>query len=585
MSGALILRDYQREAIDDTRARWEAGAARVPVVLATGLGKSIIASTLADEWLSDNPGRRVLVIAHTVELIDQMVGHMRRACPGRSVGVVMGARNSPTAEIVVASRQTLASEKRREQLRRIGMIVIDECHFSVRANTYGKILEHFGAFDDEPRVQVVGFTATLVRGDKQKLSSIWEDCSFERNILFGIRNGYLLDIRGERIVVDGFDKGNIKVVGGDYSEASAAEELERTFAIDVIAKEYARLAHDRKGLAFWPLVATAEHASEVFNAHGIPSAPLSGQTPALERRRILDDLRSGQIQVVHNAMVLTTGFDEPSVEAILIARPMRSPSLYPQTVGRGLRKNPALPWDGQRPCLLLDAVGAGEENSLTPGVDLSPERRREIEDEYPDATLSEPEELYLEEIESELDEQRAGATYEFESDEYAGPVTTKAFDPLSRTKSWSRTADGTLFIKASIDSKADGFAFIVDSVNGAPGTFDVVICDNGDRGSITQQRGAAWGVSFDEALAIGEEEAGDAFNSRKASWRRATPSAALLSRARFLGVHVGDFANAGQISDEISIAMASRRIDPLVAAVQQRSAYAEILATTRSRVQ
>lgn len=155
-----------------------------------------IFTSYADRWLADNPGRRVLIVAHTDELITQAARRARSVAPGRRIGIVKAGQNETLAEIIVSSRQTLASARRREQLRNVGLIVIDECHHATRHNTYGRILEHFGAFDEQSSVLVAGYTATLVRSDKQKLSSVWQDCTFTRDILFGIRNGYLLDVRG-----------------------------------------------------------------------------------------------------------------------------------------------------------------------------------------------------------------------------------------------------------------------------------------------------------------------------------------------------------------------------------------------------
>lgn len=606
----IKLRDYQREAIDDLRKRWDAGATRVPLVLATGLGKTVIFSTLIDEWLSEsaNAGKRALVIAHTNELIEQAAASIKRVCPGVSVGIVKGERNNVTARVIVSSRQTLASEKRRSQIRNVGLIIIDECHHAVATNTYGKILDHFGAFGPSmpdtpdgkccegfqalgkkticsdctgPTVKVAGFTATLARSDKAKLSTVWEDCTFKRDIMFGIRNGYLLDVKGERVVVDGLDMKNVKTVGGDFGERSLADELERSFAIEKIAEQYARVASDRKGIAFWPLVATAEHAAEVFTDAGIKSAVVHGGMDKRERRQALADLRSGAIQVVHNAMVLTEGFDDPTVECVVIGRPTKSAPLYQQMVGRALRPDLTIEPSERRPALIVDVTGASEGNDLRSLIDLSPERIGQgTYDEHPDATLSELEELYALEIEEELDGQRAGASFTFESEEYSGATTTKTFDPLGRTKVWGRTSGGTYYTKASVHGKADAFVFIVDSLEGDPGTYDIVQCSiNGPLEPFNPRYHAApeWargtehvGLHLDMALAWGEDLAGDAFNARKSAWRKKEASQGLKNLARFLRVDPNLFATAGELSEAVDAAQADRRIDPLVALVRSR---------------
>lgn len=604
----LTLRDYQREAIDDLRKRWDAGATRVPMVLATGLGKTVIFSTLIEEWLSEeaNAGKRALVIAHTNELIEQAAASIKRACPSASVGIVKGERNNVTARIIVSSRQTLASEKRRSQIRRVGLIVIDECHHAVATNTYGKILTHYGALANsedcsycrgtgrhkgDPSedvchsccaccsgVKVVGMTATLARSDKAKLSTVWEACTFKRDIMFGIRNGYLLDVKGERVVVADLNMKNVSMSGGDFGERSLAEELERTFAIEKIAEQYARVASDRKGIAFWPLVATAQHAAEVFNAAGIKSAVVHGAMPLPERRQVLADLRSGVLQVVHNAMVLTEGFDDPTVECVVIGRPTKSAPLYQQMVGRALRPDLTLAPSDRRPALVIDVTGASEGNDLRSLIDLSPERVSQgTYDEHPDATLSELEEFFLEEIGDELDSQRAGASFGFESEEYAGATTTKTFDPLGRKKVWGKTSGGTYYTKASVHGKADAFVFIVDSLTGDPGTYDIVRCSINKGFNPQYDAAPEWaqgtehvGLHLDMALAWGEDLAGDAYSTRKSAWRGRAPSQGLKNMARYLGINPDEFPTAGELSEAVDAAKADRRIDPLVALVRSR---------------
>ncbi len=604
-----ILRDYQREAIDNLRSRWDAGAIRVPLVLATGLGKTVIFSTLISEWLDENPGKRALVIAHTNELIEQAAKSIRQISPGRRVGIVKGALNNVTAEIIVSSRQTLASMKRRAQIQRVGLIVIDEAHHAVATNSYGKILRHFDAYDQcdhhqsddestpnkpcaecieavrsgtnpyailEAQVKVAGFTATLARSDKAKLSSVWEDCTFKRDIMFGIRRGYLLDIKGERVVIDELDLKNVRVSGGDYSEGALGEELERVFAVEKVAEQYLKHASDRKGIAFWPLVATAEHAAEVFSAAGIPSAVVHGAMDPKIRRQAIADLRSGKIQVLHNAMVLTEGFDDPTVECVVMGRPTKSAPLYQQCVGRALRPDLTIPPSERRPALILDVTGASEGNNLRSLIDLSPERPlKEVLDLHPDATLGELEEFYAEQIEEELDGQRAGATSFFESEEYRGATTTKAFDPLGRDKVWGRTAGGTYFVKASVYGKADAFVFVVESLQGNPGTYDIVQCSTNTGFNPRYDAAPEWqrgtehvGLHLDMALAWGEELAGEAYSARKSSWRRREPSTGQQALARMHGIRWDGVMTSGELSEAIDQAVADRRIDPLVARVR-----------------
>ena len=611
------LRNYQREAVDHVFSRWAGGDMRVPIVLATGLGKTQIFTTLADEWLNEHPGQRVLIIAHTDELISQALKRMRQVAPARRIGRVQGQQyNEVLAEIVVSSRQTLAREARRKQIRNVGLIIIDECHHATRTNTYGKILEHYGAFDEfngrDPRksvVSILGVTATLARSDKEKLSSVWQDCLFSRDILFGIRRGYLLDVRGERIIVPDLDLSRVRISGGDYSERDLGEELERTFAPEVIAKEYARLASlptpgladdeicpfpgVRRGIAFWPLVDIAHQGADAFNEQGIRSAVVSGVTPKTERRALLQRFNlplahPEAIDVMHNAMVLTEGFDEPTADVVVIARPTRSAPLYQQMVGRVLRPDLEVPPAQREKALILDVHGSGQEHGLRTLIDLSPDRRREDLTPPEDLSLAEIDEWLQEQIDEDLEQQRAGAGMVVESDEYRGAVETKTFDPLGRDKVWGRTPAGYHFITAG----GVGYVFLAPSIEGDPGTYDVVTCS---KNAYVRDGVAPWvkgpkqfnieaGLPLEMALNWAEDVAVQVggpgtltLNKRKSSWRRAEPTQAQLKYAYSLkidgvtknedGVTFTSTKSKGELSEEIDAINAQRRIDPIVAMI------------------
>lgn len=584
----MKLRSYQTAALAEIERRAAAGDVRIPMVLATGLGKTQIFCSYTDQWLAEHPGQRALIIAHTDELIEQAAKRARQLAPGRRVGIVKAAQNEVLAEIIVSSRQTLAGQGRRNQLKRIGLIIVDEAHHAVRTNTYGRILEHFGAFDDPSPVLTLGFTATLARSDKAKLSSVWQKCSFTRDILFGIRNGYLLDVRGERVVVPDFDMSNVRVTRGDYSDSDLADEMERTFAPEVIAQKYVELAAGRRGLAFWPLVSTAYHGAKAFNEVGIRSEVVHGGTPKPERRELLQRFHlplthDEAIDVMHNAMVLIEGFDEPTADVVVNARPTRSTVLYQQMVGRILRPDLTVAPELREKALILDTTGASENNDLRNLIDLSPERPLKLNPDDENASLLELDE-YLLQIEEELDAQRAGGTYEFESPAYVGATETKAFDPLGRQKVWGQTPGGMYYIKAG----SVGFVFVVESARvraeADVNTYDVVVCsvDNGP----TRYNGGtpAWArltphtdLPLEEALAWGEDVAVETggtgtitLTSRKSAWRKKEPSAGLCRLAAVYGIRAYDENGAhlftmGELSEAVNAAQATRRIDPMIA--------------------
>jgi superfamily II DNA or RNA helicase len=550
----IDLRDYQKEAIEDLWRRWDAGATRVPMVLATGLGKSVIFAHTVRRFLEENPDQRALVLAHTTELIDQAATHLRRNVPNATVGVVKAEKNEPHARIVVASRQTLSNVRRRDQIKRVGLIVGDECHHFTRGNTYGKILEHFGAFDEVPRVKVAGFTATLSRADRQKLSGVWEECTFRRDIIFGVRRGYLLDVRGERIVVPNYDLSNVKKVAGDYQDSALAEELERTFAPQIIAEKYASVAADRRGIAFWPLVETAYHGAEAFNAAGISSAVVHGGLPKEERRLILKRFQAGDVQVVHNCMVLTEGFDAPWADVVVVARSTTNAALYQQIVGRVLRPDLTIPAEQREKALILDVTGAGANNDLRCLIDLSPEHLAGKDYEDGDSLLDLEEEWLL-------DEQSAGGSIELETEIYLGPAETVSFDPLHRDRVWTQTPGGTFFTSAGTTE----YVFLSETLAGEPGTYDVVWLSK--KG--VEQAGALYqGIALEDAMLLAEDAAlergghgAKTLASRKKAWRREEPSD---SQKLHFGYLITPGMSKGEVSELIDASMAARRIDPFV---------------------
>lgn len=597
------LRDYQKQAITDLVGRWDAGATRVPMVLATGLGKTEIFTPLEALWVKGNDytaplheayglGARVLVIAHTDELIEQAARKARQRNPHLSVGIVKAGLNQAHAQIVVSSRQTLASEKRRAAIRSVGLIIVDEAHHALRSNTYGRILEHFGAFREpgfteaqflgqpDPACLVAGFTATLARGDKGKLSTVWEECTFRRDILFGIRHGYLLDVRGQRVIVPDMDMSKVKTQGGDYQDASIAEELERTFAPQIIAEKYADVARLpggelRSGIAFWPLVETAYHGAEAFETAGIASAVIHGGLPKEERKLILKRFQAGDITVVHNCMVLTEGFDAPWCDVVVVARPTRSAPLYQQMVGRVLRPDLTKPAAERGKALILDVVGAGANHDLRSLIDLSPERMQGVNPMDGDSLL-ELDDL-IEELEIEANAQSA-QTFDDPTYVHDGPTEVVEFDPLHRKTVWAQTPDGVFYMSAG------GQAYVfLDEVE--PALWSIVWCTK--TGRIKAGLAHEEALPLEEALVLAEDKAMEmggmgskTLATRSSRWRKDPPTSAQEAMARGKGIDPTGMTK-GEVSEAIDSVIAARRIDPLMRNVRMARENAEKTEATK----
>lgn len=619
MSALLQLRDYQHEAIKDLHSRWDAGATRVPLVLATGLGKTVIFAHLVADYVRSTVGRRALVLVHTDELVQQAVKKIKDVAPELRVGIVKAGQNEVTARVIVASVQTLRNVKRRAQVRNVGMIIVDECHHATAAS-YRSILTHFGALSDvvpnsystrsertgdpganagvatgrggptpaQPwgdRVRVAGFTATLARGDKAKLSDVWEDCTFTRGIAFGIRRGYLTDVRGVRVMVPDLDLTRVKKQGGDFQDGALEQELDRALAPSIVAAAFQEHAKDRKAIGFAPTVASAEHFAAAFSEAGVSTAVVHGGLPREERRLILKRFAAGDIRVIWNCAVLTEGFDEPTVSCIIGARPTSSAPLYQQMIGRGLRPDLSLPPDQRGDCLVLDVVGDSRNHTLRTLIDLSTR---------PDAAEELDEDLSLLELEEELERLAQEQGEEPALEEYAGPVATVDFDPLARTGigAWSRTGGGHYFLPAG-----DLYVMIVPGEE--PNLYDVAwlpqkagmfyhqCCSGfepyvspsrsctcgaghtGEAGDVTEHQGLSLEMasSWAEEVLEGFGSSALLLADKRKRWRKGEPSEAQKSWCDRNGVsHEG--LTKGEVSDRMSTVFASRRIDPVVRFMQ-----------------
>jgi ATP-dependent helicase IRC3 len=257
------------------------------------------------------------------------------------------------APVVVASMQTLARESRLARLpRRFETVVVDEAHHAT-ADSYRRVLEWVGGSP-----LVLGVTATPERADSASLGEVWDEVVYSRSLLEMIRAGYLVDLRGLRVRL-AVDFSRLRVSHGDFVDAEAAAALTAADAPAHACAAYLEHAEGRKTLVFTPTVELAHAMAEAFRERGVAAEAVDGSLPLEERRAVLARLRTGETQVVANCAVLTEGFDEPSVDCVIVARPTRSRILYVQMIGRGTRTFP-----NKRDCLIVDLVGAAERFDL-----------------------------------------------------------------------------------------------------------------------------------------------------------------------------------------------------------------------------
>lgn len=547
-----VSRPYQVAAGRAVRDAWAGGMARPAYVLPTGEGKTqVIAAEIVEPWLAENPGRRALVVAHRIELIEQAADRLRRTLDGVPVGVVMAGRNQTLAPVLVGSVQTLASARRRAQLRNVGLIVVDEAHRAA-AVSYRSLLEHFGCYDG--RCVAVGCTATMTRSDDLALGDVWQDVVFRRTIGQAVRgegnDGVPTLVRpvGLRVTVDDLDLRRVKTSRGDYQDGDLGRAVAESLAPKMIAEAIREQCPDRQGIIFAPTVDSARVIMEAMDAEGFPAALVHGGTPAGERSAVLDAFRAGSVRWLANCQVFTEGTDLPMASVCVIARPTKHSGLYIQMVGRVLRL-----WPGKVDALVLDVAGAAARHTLDARVELfGVEAAQAIEAEAVDAEPLDPVDELAIETGTELDFDRDGVTRAPD-----GRLIFEVVDLFAgSTTAWSRTPKGIWYFPGH-----ERFVCILPADPTRGGGHDVVTVQRWGAGCAPIALNVP-GIA--ESMRIGESviEAVDRRTSnRQRGWRAGRPSEKTLAFAARLGLDVPLGAGAGEVSDMITAVEAKRRID------------------------
>ena len=362
---AFHLRDYQKECLEAILERYRAGVRRQLTCLPTGSGKTVIFAEFPSYFKMK---KQMLVLAHRKELLDQACDKIRQANHRLSVAVEQAGRSADTdCDVVVASVPTLG-RKGSTRLQRLDpdrffLIVIDEAHHAT-ADTYRRVLEYFGVFAPETRKLLVGFTATPKRGDGQGLDAVFQEIVFSKSLPEMIETGFLSPVAGYRVETE-IDLSRVKTRMGDFVASQLSLAVNVGERNDMIVDVFRSHLEGKKTLCFCVDVAHVHSLAGAFNNKGIAAAAVSGDMDSSERAKVLENFHSGRIQVLTNCMVLTEGYDEPTVEGIILARPTKSSLLYTQMIGRGTRLYP-----GKENVTIVDIVDATREHSLTtlPGL-------------------------------------------------------------------------------------------------------------------------------------------------------------------------------------------------------------------------
>lgn len=414
----MRLRKYQSEATAQILENVAKGVMTNLIVLATGCGKTVVFSHVANDRKEHG---RVMVMAHRAELVYQAARKLE-TITGVMPAIEMGDSRSDEwnaygkPPIVVASVQTLSAKGgkrcKRFDPHEFSVLVIDEAHHGP-ADTWASVVAHFR---QNPDCLILGVTATAMRGDDRNLGSLFETCAYEYNLVNAIEDGYLVPIFPRTVVIDGLDLSSVRTTAGDLNQGDmetcvmlekplhgianaimevttgiAPGSLARLKDSDDIRAEFDRLRAGRRPLrtlVFATSVLHAQRLAEICERWLLGCADyIDGTMSAELRKEKLRAYERGDFRILVNCMVATEGFDAPFIECVAIARFTKSQTLYCQMTGRGTRPaeniahqlgdaesadaRRAMIAESEKPkCMILDFAGNHGRHKLVTAVDL-----------------------------------------------------------------------------------------------------------------------------------------------------------------------------------------------------------------------
>ena len=356
VGGGMTLRPYQVEAVEGIYREWTKHQSTL-LVLPTGTGKTVCLA----EVIRRRPVGRVMFIAHRDELIFQGKRTIE-AHTGCIADIEMADQYAGGSDVVIATVQTL-SRGRVEAFPsgQFSLLIIDEAHHAT-ADTYVKIHDWFKS---NASIKILGVTATPDRADEEALGQVFETVAFDYELPEAIKDGWLVPIAVRAVYVEGLDYSTIRTTAGDLNGADLAAVMEAEETLHKVAAPTLELVAGRKALVFAASVTHAERLCEIFNRHNDGCARwVCGKTDKDVRREMFADYKNNQFSILVNVGVATEGFDEPTIEVIVLARPTKSRSLYAQMVGRGTRALPGVVDGPATPELRRAAIAASGKRGL-----------------------------------------------------------------------------------------------------------------------------------------------------------------------------------------------------------------------------
>lgn len=385
----MNLRDYQQAAINLV-CQGFMEFDRQLVVLPTGAGKTICFAALAKRFWEKRK-EKTLILSHREELVQQAVDKIYK-----STGLIAEiekaeSRASLNAPIVVGSVQTLRGDRlQRWPKDHFGLMVADEAHHALAAS-WQSTMSYF-----HDHAKVLGVTATPSRGDKKNLGQYFQNIAYEISLIDLIGRDYLSHIVIKAVPLR-IDLNSVRVVSGEFEANDLGQAIEPYF--EQIIGAIKSHASDRKTLVFLPLIQTSQRFAEMCNRHGITAKHVDGTSE--DRKEILDSFARNEFQLLSNAMLLMEGYDDPSIDCVVMLRPTKSQPLYAQAIGRGTRLH-----ENKRNFLILDFLWMHERHQLIRPANLIAQSQKDADEISAKVSQGGEEEQDLLEVQREVNSDR-----------------------------------------------------------------------------------------------------------------------------------------------------------------------------------
>ena len=335
----MQLRPYQQEGIEKIFSEWRADCRSVLFQMPTGTGKTVLFAEIVNKGYRKD--RHIIVVAHRQELIEQIVGKLEGI--GVEAGIIMaGEKEDYSKKVQVASIQTLV-RRRYPAPDSVNLVIIDEAHHA-KAATYRKLWSTFSS------AKFLGVTATPIRLNGSGFDDMFDALVVSPPVRDFVQNNYLVKLK--HFICFNPELKGVKVRGGDYVASMLHRVVLEEGMMANLTEAYRKYVGDRPMIVFAVDVEHSKSIIEQYLEQGIAAAHIDGNTPRTERIDTVNRFRNGEIKVVSNVNIITEGFDFPECEAVQIARPTKSLTLYLQMAGRVMRRAA-----NKRFGLLLDHAG------------------------------------------------------------------------------------------------------------------------------------------------------------------------------------------------------------------------------------